>query len=64
MKNEYAPYVLIFYIFLIGLLLLFSGCSNLYVGSKYTSCPSNDKAFWYKRQGVKPTKQFMKFGNL
>jgi len=44
--------------------LLFSGCSNLYVGSKYTSCPSNDKAFWYKKQGVKPTKQFMKFGNL
>lgn len=63
MKNEYAPYVLIFYIFLISLLLLFSGCSTLYVGSKYTSCPSNDKTFWYKRMNVKPSKQFIKFGN-
>jgi len=63
-KNEAAPYVLAFYILLIIIYVFSCGCKTLYVGSRYTNCPSNNKQFWYDRMGVKPTKQFMKFGNL
>jgi hypothetical protein len=62
-KNEAAPYVLAFYILLIIIYFFSCGCKTLYVGSKYTSCPSNDKTFWYKRMNVKPTKQYLKFKN-
>ena len=59
-KNEYAPYALIVYIILIIIYSMLMSCSpNLYVGARYSSCPTNDKTFFYKRAGVKPTKQFL-----
>ena len=43
--------------------IMFSSCATLYVGSKYTQCPTNNKSFFYNRMGVKPSKQFLKWGN-
>lgn len=63
-RNEYTPYILIIYIIIIILTFMIMGCSRTqYVGSKYLSCPSNDKTFFYKRMGVTPSKQFIKYGN-
>ena len=45
------------------IVIMFSSCTTLYVGSKYRSCPTNNKAFFYNRMGVKPSKQFLKWGN-
>ena len=45
------------------IVIMFSSCATLYVGSKYRSCPTNDKSFFYNRMGVKPSKQFLKWGN-
>ena len=42
---------------------MFSSCRTLYVGSKYSNCPSNNKSFFYNRMGVKPSKQYLKWGN-
>ena len=61
--NNYTPYILIIYIMVVLILLSLFGCSNnLYVGAKYTQCPTNNKGFWYERMGVKPTKQYMRWG--
>jgi hypothetical protein len=51
-------------IIMLGLVaIMFSSCATLYVGSKYTQCPTNNKSFFYNRMGVKPSKQFLKWGN-
>ena len=50
------------YIILISIVFLTS-CRSLYVGSLYSSCPTNNKAFFYNRMGVKPSKQYMMWGN-
>jgi hypothetical protein len=60
-KYNYMIYVFIFYALIILATILFSGCSTLYVGSKYTRCPTNNKSFFYERMGVRPSKQFIKF---
>jgi hypothetical protein len=59
-KYNYLVYVFIFYAIIVLITLLLSGCSTLYVGSRYSSCPSNNKSFFYDRMGVKPSKQFLK----
>jgi len=51
-KTLYTIYALILITFLFG-------CISL----RRTSCPVNDKAFYYKRAGVKPPKAFMRWGN-
>lgn len=51
-KTLYTIYALIMIISLFG-------C----IGYRYTSCPVNDKAFFYKKAGVKPTKAYMRWGN-
>jgi hypothetical protein len=64
-KNEYAPYILIFYIILIAI-LLFTSCvavehtvSKIFP-SKSAVCPSNDSRFFFRQAGVKPTKQYLR----
>jgi len=43
---------------------MFSSCRTLYVGSKYSNmCPTNNKSFFYQRMHVKPSKQYLKWGN-
>ena len=63
-KNEYAPYVLIIYVLVIIILFSLFGCSRtLYVGAKYSDrCPTNNKSFFYERMGVRPSKQYLKYG--
>ena len=64
-KNEYAPYILIFYIILIGI-LLFTSCvavehtvSKIFP-SKSAVCPSNDSRYFFRHAGAKPTKQYLR----
>ena len=42
---------------------MFSSCITPYVGAKYSRCPTNNKSFFYNRMGVKPSKQFLRWGN-
>lgn len=60
-KNNYAIYVLTFYIILIGILLLTS-CSvvSRVFPSKNSVCPSNDSKYFFRQAGTKPTKQFIR----
>jgi hypothetical protein len=58
-KYNYKVYVFIFaIIFLVT--TLSSGCTALYVGSRYSVCPSNNKSFFYERVGLRPSNQFLK----
>jgi len=51
--------------FFICIIIIFtSSCKTQYVGQGYIKCPTNNKSFFYLRHGFKPTKQFLKFGNL
>jgi hypothetical protein len=66
-KHLTTIYVLILYVLfwtivmsLFGMSL--SGC-NVYVGKSYSKCPTNDKTYFYKRMGVKPSKAYMRWGN-
>ena len=43
--------------------ILFSSCRTQYAGGRWGGCPTNDKSFFYKRAGVTPSKQFLKWGN-
>ena len=42
---------------------MFNSCQTLYVGAKYSNCPTNNKSFFYNRMGVKPSKQYLRWGN-
>ena len=53
-KNDYAIYILIFYLLLIGILLL-SSCTAIRVG-----CPTNNYKYFFKQAGTKPTKQYLR----
>ena len=61
-KYSYMIYVIIFFV-IITLISLLTSCTTLYVGSRYSNCPTNNKAFFYNRMGVKPSKQYRKWGN-
>jgi hypothetical protein len=53
-KNDYAIYIFIIYLILIGILLLLS-CTAIKIG-----CPTNNSKYFFKQEGAKPTKQFIK----
>lgn len=64
-KNDYAIYILIVYLLLIGILLLAS-CSvvdrtigKVFPNKKYV-CPTNDSKFFFRQAGTRPTKQYLK----
>jgi len=61
--NNHTPFVLIIYVLIVLILLSIFGCSTpYYVGNKYTQCPTNNKGFWYERMGVKPSREYMRWG--
>jgi hypothetical protein len=66
MKNRNTIYntliVILFFVIITIVSIFLASCATPYVGTKYRKCPTNDKTFFYKRMGVRPTKQFLKYG--
>jgi len=62
-KNEYAPYVIVIYIIIVFILFSLFGCNSYYAGKGYSTCPTNDKTFFYKRMGIKTNKKIIKYIN-
>lgn len=61
-KHRTTIYVLILYVLFWTIVMSLFGC-NVYVGKSYSKCPTNDKTYFYKQAGVKPSKAYMRWGN-